>query len=109
MKEIERLLRAGIPAEELVKEIEEARARIELEKNSTKAKANVLTKMDKNLITYFSFGRTDPIPKEIEKGMIEDFHSYLKSSANYWAKREAIRDEDAEFEDWLASFVKTLK
>ena len=42
MKEIEKLLRAGIPAEELVKEIEEARARIELEKNSAKAKEDII-------------------------------------------------------------------
>ena len=61
MKEIEKLLRAGVPAEELVKEIEEARARIELEKNSAKAKENIKAKLEKNDIydMFFMFGFSD--------------------------------------------------
>lgn len=111
MKEIERLLRAGIPAEELVKEIEEARARIELEKNSTKAKANIKAKLEKNLISYLSIGRTEPIPREIINCIVEDFSSYLESCKTYWLLQEekmkrtpTVEDNELnKFLEWLNS------
>ena len=114
MKEIEKLLRAGVPAEELVKEIEEARARIELEKNSAKAKENIKAKLEKNLISYLSIDRTEPIPEEIINYILKDFDLYLKSCKTYLLLQEkkikrnpTVEDNELnKFLEWLDGFAK---
>lgn len=121
MKEIEKLLRTGIPAEELIKEIEEAKARIELEKNSTKAKENIKSKLEENLIAYLSIGKLEPLPKKVIDIVTTEFNSYLASLSDYCTelteihnkKKEISKDKNSnkideidELLDWIAKNFK---